>query len=544
MTHKNSIFFFAIAIFFIIFIVLGIPYMTIGFDSDCFGLVFLSSQIKSFNDLLVHLFKPIQSCYVALNEQVCYQPDGFLTYFRPLMTLSHYICYQLFGFTPYTYHLINVGLHALTTSLVFVIFSSFISLSSSFMLSLLFAFFPALTPAYVGVTSHVVPTYVFSALIVLTYKKFLETNCMRWQLISALCFTLSLLCYEIMIVFPFILVVFLLMFNYDKIFYRSYLFVVAFFGYLAARFFLLGAPAAHEQKILNFTSLPHKIFFNWHQAIKPFWGLQTISKPIVIGVTLIFLTLLLSAFFYAPHRRKKFIFYTISFFLLCWPISLVTADPRYFYPAIPFFILILYEIVLHFFSNLLLLSFALLISWSIWHDTNALRTRSFVTHARDRAFQGLAEYYGHIPDLRLIMIGTLHCYNHDTLFMQQGMTQAARLFFNNQNLEAYHITQAKIYSHNQTQRSFLIKQLNNGFRFISPEPEKLFFMIPHSWNEETPVPFSMGTIIVHKKSDSWKASDISFLFDAQWLHKADLTKTKFVTFDLKLWSFVELNLDE
>ncbi|MBS1988035.1 glycosyltransferase family 39 protein [Candidatus Dependentiae bacterium] len=554
----------ALLSFLVVFLILGIPYTTIGFDSDCFGLVFFSAQIKNFYDLVLQLFKPIQSSYVALNELTTHAPEGFLTYFRPFMTLAHYICYQVFGFNPYAYHLVNVGLHALTTSTLVYLFSEFLNCWIAFLLGLAFAFHPALTPAYVGVTSHVVPGYLFWALMLLAYLKFLKTDQQRWHLLAAFLFLLSLLCYEIVIVFPVVLLLFLVIFKYDNIIKKSYLFLIAILSYLTTRYFLLGPAAAHEQKALALTSLPHKIILNWHQAIKPFWGLQNASKVTTITVMTTFFYFFFMIFFQTPERRRRFIFYVLSFFLLAWPISLVSPDGRYFYPAIPVFTLILYEMISHlamlidkssrkdlfnlalYLKNGIALPFLLMhfIGWGIFHDRQALATRTFVTHQRDQAFQSIADHYKNIPDLRLIMIGTLHCYNSDTLLMQQGMTQAARLFFKNPELEAYHVTQAKIYSIQSTNCSFHIQQLANGFRFTSPLPEKLFFMIPHAWQQETPIPFSMGTIIVHKKSAPWKASDISFIFDETWLAASDLVRTKFVTFDLNLWSFVQLELGE
>lgn len=536
-------------IFFLVFFVLGIPYVTIGFDSDCFGLVFFSAQIKSFHDLLFCLLKPIQSSYKALNEMTASCQEGFLTYFRPMMTLSHYVCYHLFGFNPYAYHLVNVGLHALTTGTLFYVFTFFMLQTPAFCLALLFAVHPALTPAYIGVTSHVVPGYLAWALTLLAYAYFLQTDKRWWYCLAVFFFLISLLSYEIIIVFPILLTLYLIFFGYDQILYRSFLFLATTFGYLVARFALLGMPALHEKKIFAVSSLPQKIFGNWHQAIKPFWGLQNSSKFFVIVISLLFLSSFLVTWYQATHRRKLLIFYTLCFFILAWPISLITADGRYFYPAIPFFLLIGYEIWRH--SKKKLLSFygttsmiCIFCVWSLYHDVTTLVTRSFITHRRDTAFKALVDYYKPIPDLRLIMVGTLHCYQHDTLLMQQGMTQAARLFFNNPNLEAFHVTEAKIYVPHTPSVSFIIKPLSHGFRFISPSPEELFFMIPQGWQEETPIPFSMGHCILHKKHDSWKASDISFIFDASWLLPLDRARTKFVTFDVKNWCFVELTVGE
>jgi hypothetical protein len=337
-----------------------------------------------------------------------------------------------------------------------------------------------------------------------------------------------------------------------RIFRQSYLFFATLLAYLAMRFMLLGKPVVDAQKNFYLADTIKKILFNWYQAVKPFLGLQNASKGVAFFVALLFVGALIFAFVQNRNIRKELTFCVFSFFLLAWPISFVTSDGRYFYPAIPIFIFMLYIITMNIsqkisaqYRNITVMGTILALStWGAWHGVNALISRSFVTHQRDKAFECLAKNYENIPNLRLIMVGTLHCFNHDTLFMQQGMTQAARLFFNNPDLEAYHVTQAKIFSYEKAAQSFYITPLGNGFRFTSPDPENLFFMIPHSWPEEKPIPFSMGTIVVHKKSAPWKAPDISFVFDEKWIDLAQKKRTKFVTFDLGRWTFRELNIEE
>ncbi len=555
---ESSILQLGLIIFLITFSLLGIPFSKIGFDSDCFGLVFLSSQINGLKDLLTQMQGSVQSSYEALNEVSKSQFHGFLTYFRPIMTLSHYVCYKIFGLNAYAYHLVNVGLHATTSSIVFIIFSKFISCGIAFLLALLFAFFPALTPAYVGVTSHVVPTYLFAALMIICYQRFLLTNRQRWQLVSAIFFLISLFCYEIIIVFPIVLTLFLFIFqetntfDIKKIVRQTYAFWIALLTYFVLRLFLLGSSISKSSFSLNFFSLIQKIIFNWYQAIKPFFGLQDFSKLVTIFVALICIIIIIFAFIKDQTTRKIIYFCSLSFFILAWPISFVTSDGRYFYLSIPMFIFMFYialestSKLFSFKQKYLIPKIVLLIGivCGALHGTHALIIRSFVTNQRDKAFERLARDYKNIKNLRLIMIGTLHCFNNDTLFMQQGMTQAARLFFNNPRLEAYHVTQAKIFSHKKTMKSFIIESLKNGFKFKSPDEENLFFMIPHTWKEENVIPFSMGKIIVHKKHATWKASEISFLFDEKWLKPEDKDRTIFVSFDLSTFTFKELYCDE
>jgi len=170
-----------------------------------------------------------------------------------------------------------------------------------------------------------------------------------------------------------------------------------------------------------------------------------------------------------------------------------------------------------------------------------LKRRETYTFRRDNAFRELAGRYTHLKDFRIIFLGTLHCYNHEIFLMQSGMTQAARIFFNNPDLLAYHVTEARLYSKEQAKATFDVKPIPGGFRFISPDPENLFIMCRYSWREGDEITFSMGKIIIHKKYSGWQANDISFIFDQRWLEPSLIRNTIFLTWNMVNWRFVTLD---
>ncbi len=519
-----------------------VPYM--GFDSDCFGLVFFSSLRNGFWDHLVHLGKSIQTSYVSLNDLSEHQ-EGLLTYYRPLMTLFHYLSYNVFGVNGTSYFFCNVALHAITSSFLFILYSFLFSPGLAALLTLFFAFHPALITSYVGVTSHVVPTYVFFFGMLLAYRFFLATHRLVWYILAAFLFLASLLCYEIVIVFPFVLLLFYVMFDRKNAVKKTYLFFIALLGYAVARICLLGGASSNETSFFSPMKLLMRAINNWYQAIKPFWGMQGYSKVVPASLTFLLLALIVSHFLMEPGARKKIFFLGIAFFVFAWPISIVTGDGRYFYLAIPCLGLMLIDTLLWLQKRLsvpvVIPVMSVLIAWGIVHAHGALGQRGDLTFKRDQAFHELAKRYGKEKDLNLVMLGTLHCYKSETLLMQQGMSQAARLFFDNKNLQAFHVTQAKICVSNSPKQPFIVEPIDRGYRFISPDPDNLFFMVPHGWHQGDVMPFSMGSMCVNAKSASWKAYDISFIFSNVWLERLNVGTAVFVTFDPVSWSFVTLD---
>ncbi len=623
LTHHQKIILVATTIPLITLIALGIPFTKMGFDSDCFGLVWLSKQIVSWQDLLTYLTAPIQHVYLPPNELANYQ-ENCLSYFRPFMVLSHYLAYSFFGLNPYAYHLINVTLHGFTASGLFYLFAQSIPLGTSFFLALIFIFHPALTPAYVGVTSHVVPTYLFLILSAICYYHACLKESWWWQLSAALFLLGSLLCYEIAIIFPLVALLYHICTDEQLAFHHrlrkawstTWLLWLTIFGYIFARLLLLGVNASGTGKQNILRALMLKIMSNWHQSIKPFWGMKQYGKLLPALVTLIFILGVLSAFYQRKKRRGLLYWYPLSFVLCAWPIPLVTSDGRYFYPAIPFFCLMVYEIlclasnkllnkVTYIFDrhsgvnivndrvhpptyktttraafagclskpwrrltregfdnqqekeldsiaslqnddpcnsqssfvndskreNLITIPLIIITFWFAITSWEALATREQILHRRDNAFHHLVAQYKYQQQPQFIFLGTMHYFAGDTLIMQQGMTQALQLFFNNQEINAYHITEAKLYSPTSTPVPYIITPTQDnatiGFRFTFPEPKKLCIMIPHAWQENKLISHSMGKLIVHHKTASWKADDITFFIDQQWL----TTSSILISFD-------------
>lgn len=531
--------------------ILALPFLSIGFDSDAFGLVFFSAQSWNWGDFWALVMKPIQYVYLPANELASFS-QGFLTYFRPFMTLSHLFVYQLVGNNPAAYFVINVLLHSLTACGLFKCFSWVVRREVALLLSLIFLFHPPLTPAYVGVLSHVVPTYLFLVWAVIAYRQQLVAGRWWWQLVAAGLLLGSLLCYEIGIVFPVIAVLYHLFFTpasslrmtVSGALANTWILWLMLIVYLGGRLLLLGNATAAEAHQFSLTAKLSAVLSNWHQALKPFWGMKEWGKLSVIMITSLVLCSIILRLIRESRAWRPVMFYTVAFFITAWPVSLITADGRYFYPAIPFFCLLLFEgvqgVTQKKWAQLTLLS--LVLGWGIYSCCTSLSIREYITHQRDLAFQSLEqnEKLNRAPSY--ILLGTLHCYRGDTLIMQQGMMQAMRLFLNRPEVPVYHITEAKLYVVGDQKISMQIEPIQHpsygsGYRLISPDPDVLFVMIPHGWLEEKPVRYSMGTIVVNHKTASWKADDISFFIDDLWREENQVI----LTFDTGLMRFTQLD---
>jgi hypothetical protein len=160
--------------------------------------------------------------------------------YRPLTTLSYALQYRWFGATPYSYHLVNILLHALAALLLYRLVCDLLSdATSALYAALLFAVHPALSEAVcaaVGRADLLAAALVMAALILH----------LRGQTTPAgLAYLAALLCKESAIVAPALLLL-VDVFQYrtfsQKRYSRPYLFYGALtLAYLSWRYYVLGA---------------------------------------------------------------------------------------------------------------------------------------------------------------------------------------------------------------------------------------------------------------------------------------------------------------
>ncbi|NQV04731.1 MAG: tetratricopeptide repeat protein [Candidatus Omnitrophica bacterium] len=129
-------------------------------------------------------------------------------FYRPVQLLSYMIDYSLWGLRPFGYHLTSLLLHSINTALVYIIL---FSISSSPALAFLTALFFAVASAISGTTYYIaarsdllMALFLFSSF--LFFSKSLQSRKKFMHVISVFLFMLSLLCKEMAIALPLLLI--------------------------------------------------------------------------------------------------------------------------------------------------------------------------------------------------------------------------------------------------------------------------------------------------------------------------------------------------
>jgi len=532
----------ALVLFIVVILFLGLPYRFMGFDSDCFGYIYRvghgSFTLKEF------FCKPISICYAPVNEVIDSAKASML--YRPLPLCFIYWLYQFFGTHAYPYFLLSILFHAFSCVLIYLIFLQVVFDPYALFLALLVAVFPSHTPSLLGITSFIIICYTLCFLALFLWVLFKQTRHWYWYIGSGLLFFSSLFVYEMPLIFPFVICWYLFIFDRKNFIKDSWLFFVFEALYFLLRYCMIGCKSftAGSGLIQLIVQIPDNII----QAIKPFFGMQDASWPVV--AILLFLLILLFVVYCAfkKDERIKMLFYSTAFIACSWPIFLCNSSSRYFYLAVPFFCLLLYELIC-FVSEFLfgkkeplfiLGSLFFCIGWSGFYTTRALIQREAYTHGRDIAYARLTRFIK-TPQDKIVVIGSLHAYNHEVFLMFSGVSQAISLFTGLDQKNIFHVKEAAIMGQHDTQSCFDILPVPGGYRFVSQEPKKLFMMCPYGWKEGVPVLYSMGTIIPHHIDNGWKCTDLSIMFDKRWL--INLEYLRIVTWNPARWDFEELPTD-
>lgn len=160
------------------------------------------------------------------------------SFYRPMQIVAYLLMRQIFGPEASTYHLLNVGLHAINAGLIFA-FARRIGLSrlGAFLPALLWVVHPIHTEAITyksGTADPLSTVFILFALVVLTYG-----TAFRYLSMAAIAFALAILSKEAAIVFPGLVMTLLFLTRDDRWKWRTYLPSVPFwlmaFGYLGLR---------------------------------------------------------------------------------------------------------------------------------------------------------------------------------------------------------------------------------------------------------------------------------------------------------------------
>lgn len=276
-------------------------------------------------------------------------------YYRPMLTLTFASLYALFGAVPFPFHLFQLLLHITIAILIFSLLKRHLSMSVSFILSLLFLLHPINNEAVVYASNMQEQLFSFYGLLALNF-----VAAKRWLYIVPLFLLASLLSKETGVIFLPLTILYYYLFckrdtNTTKLLVGSVFYVIIL--YLCLRIFVgntginthflyMSTNATYIERLYTIPSLvtyylqtflyPVPLAFGWYWVIKE-TTLMHFGYPLIFALFFLFLLLLPLYLFKHEKGKLKFyafflIFFALSFGLVMqlFPLDLTVAD-RWFY---------------------------------------------------------------------------------------------------------------------------------------------------------------------------------------------------------------------
>lgn len=263
---------------------------------------------------------------------------GELTYFRPFVTMMNMFQYAIFGLKPFWWHLFNVLIHALNAVLLYFFVRKILNASPVAALTgaLFWSVHPALSEAVSfisGRTDILAFTFILAGLILF----FRESKIMLF--LSAVSFILGLMCKEIVIMFP--VVVLMVAWrkkgvrgrDEDSVFWKDSLcrllpFVIIAGIYFFYRFFLVkGIRVSHypgESMLSTWMTMPRVFVRYLRLTIFPVGLINDYTRYFTevrspLNLRFIFPVIVLAGFIsmiFILNKRRNGLAFSVAWFLL------------------------------------------------------------------------------------------------------------------------------------------------------------------------------------------------------------------------------------
>jgi tetratricopeptide (TPR) repeat protein len=257
-------------------------------------------------------------------------------FYRPLTSLSYWLDLKLWGLNPAAFHLTNILLQVLNSSLLLLILLRIgMGGASALAGAILFSVFPAHFENVAWISGRTdLLSFLFAALSALSFLSFLKKKKRGWLALSALFFGGGLLAKENVLLLP---VLFLLVLWRRKAKARELLLASGPFVLAAALWFILramafggAAPALSGRSILDFFSA---IGFYTARMVTPFGLTVTVdsgpvfANPFYVALGIMTATLSVASIVFVLDRRRKAInaplFFSAAFLFLLPSIAIL-----------------------------------------------------------------------------------------------------------------------------------------------------------------------------------------------------------------------------
>lgn len=336
------------------FIVMSVFYFSptvLWFREDDLGTI-MNGFIFSFDDF-VHAFSmDDRSCICPINYQrsLANVISGF---WRPFQHLVFTMIYGLFGMNPWAFYGFHCAIHAINSTLFFLVCSSVLPIVPSMLAGLFFAFFNDMSWLTWIATMQINLMVMFLLLMILALKRYIVTTKNVWWWVAGVLYFFSLLCREGGILLPlwlFLCAFLLYTKNSDTYAVRfcnalrlTWVFFVANVVYVLCRLWAFGIgslPRTLYNMSLRFTGVSmqsHCAIFGscraWLESLCNM-GARTTG---LLGMLLIII-LVLSGVVCMAYRNKKLVLVCLlcGLTLASWPGFLIYPSARYIYLVYPF----------------------------------------------------------------------------------------------------------------------------------------------------------------------------------------------------------------
>jgi len=301
-------------------------------------------------------------CFPEIFSSQLYEGSGMESnFYRPLQLVSFAIDYSIWKLNPFGYHLTNLLLHIFNAAFVyFIVFMICSSLSIAFLTALMFGISPVISGVvyYIPARADLLMAF-FAFLSILFFIKYRETRKKVSYVISVISFILAMLCKEMAMILPFLLVIEVFRNRWKKISLRPLvLYFIILFLYIffrvnfttassgfANQSFTAGIPLwkriltdfnviAAYIKLLLFPSGLHMQRF-----IKPAEGLFR-ADALLAAALIVFLI----ASIRKLSRNDKIFLYAAAWFFACllpvlniYPISVFLHEMWLYLPSVGFY---------------------------------------------------------------------------------------------------------------------------------------------------------------------------------------------------------------
>ncbi len=284
----------------------------------------------------------------------------FGVYYKPVLSISYALIYNLFGNSTLAYHSLEIFLHIINASLLFVFFKRLFSKNLSFILSIIFLVHPINSEVAFYVSNLQDALFFFfgfSAILILQ-----RYNSQQAVLFSSFLLLLSLLSKETGILFFITGLVFVFLYYKDKFKSLTTYLSLSFVLYLVLRVHAVGlftntfsAPIQKLNLIERIFNIPEMFlfyiktfFFPLNLAVSYHWFYITpdflhFVLPLFIDLIFLLVLTVITSYFYKRTTHKNFILFSfftfwfllgLAFHLQIIPLDATVADRWFYFPIV------------------------------------------------------------------------------------------------------------------------------------------------------------------------------------------------------------------